>query len=89
VFKGFWPLHHSRALLEVESLVMSFIPDCIYVLGFLSCGDGSKEAAHILGLLGLPNDTTTMETRSFNIIEERISPTLQQIGEEVLLQTLT
>jgi hypothetical protein len=26
VFKGFWPLRHSRALLDVASLVTSFIP---------------------------------------------------------------
>ena len=43
----------------------------LYVLGFISCGDGCTEAARLLGLLGLPNDTT-METRSFGIIEDRI-----------------
>jgi hypothetical protein len=30
----------------------------LYVLGFLSCGDGGTEAGRVLGLLGLPNDTT-------------------------------
>jgi hypothetical protein len=36
----------------------------LYILGFLSVGDGGAEAARILGLLGLPNDTT-MESRTF------------------------
>jgi hypothetical protein len=36
----------------------------------------------------LPNNTT-METRSFNIIEDRIGPSLQTIVEEVLLESLT
>jgi hypothetical protein len=39
----------------------------LYVLGFLAVGDGCTEAARILGMLGLPNDTT-MEGRSFTII---------------------
>jgi hypothetical protein len=33
-----------------------------YVLGLVACGDGGAEAARILGLLGLPNDTTTFPT---------------------------
>jgi hypothetical protein len=45
----------------------------LYVLAFITCGDGGAEAAKLLGLLGLANDTT-METRSFQIIEERIGP---------------
>jgi hypothetical protein len=60
----------------------------LYVIAFLTCGDGSKEAARVLGLLGLPNDIT-MESRSFGIIEERIGPTLQSVAEEILLDTLT
>ena len=40
----------------------------LYVLSFLASGDGGTEAAKLLGLLGLPNDTT-MESRSFSIIE--------------------
>ena len=42
-----------------------------YVLGFCSAGDGGAKAACVLGLLGLPNDTT-MESRSFPTLEERI-----------------
>jgi hypothetical protein len=39
----------------------------LYVQGFMSMGDGGTEAARLLGLLGLPNDTT-MKSRSFTII---------------------
>jgi hypothetical protein len=46
----------------------------LYVLGFISSGDGGCEAAQVLGMHGLPNDTT-MESRSFVTIEERISHT--------------
>ena len=60
----------------------------LFVLGFLSCGDGGKEAARILGLMGLPNDTT-METKSFPVIEERIGPTVRQLTDELLLENLT
>jgi hypothetical protein len=47
----------------------------LYVLGFISVGDGCTEAARVLGVLGLPNDTT-MESRSFTIIEDRLVPLL-------------
>jgi hypothetical protein len=60
----------------------------LWVLGFISCGDGEAEAARMLGLLGLPNDTT-METRSFQLIEERISPNIWRLTEEILLENLT
>jgi hypothetical protein len=59
-----------------------------YVLGFISCGDGCTEAARVLGMLGLPNDTT-METRSFNIIEERISKHIEAVNKEILEENLT
>jgi hypothetical protein len=59
----------------------------LYILGFLAVGDGCTEAARLLGLLGLPNDTT-MEGRSFTIIEERIGPLLRQACEEVVLANM-
>jgi hypothetical protein len=59
----------------------------LFVLGFMSCGDGCVEAARILGLLGLPNDTT-METRSFTLIESRISPAIQEVTRAILLENL-
>jgi predicted RNA-binding Zn-ribbon protein involved in translation (DUF1610 family) len=45
----------------------------LYVLGFISVGDAHTEAGRLLGLLGLPNDTTMMN-RSFGITEERLGP---------------
>jgi len=60
----------------------------LYVLGMMSNGDGCTEAAKMLGLLGLPNDTT-MEGRSFHIIEERIGPIIRQLTDEILLENLT
>lgn len=60
----------------------------LFVLGFLSVGDGCVESARLLGLLGLPNDTT-MESRSFQIIENRIGPAIRQLAEEVMKENLT
>jgi hypothetical protein len=65
-----------------------FAINALYVLGFLSCGDGGTEAGRLLGLLGLPNDTT-MQSRSFGLIEERISPTIREVTDTVLLDNLT
>jgi hypothetical protein len=58
----------------------------LYVIGFLASGDGCKEAARILGLC-LPNDTT-MERRSFSIIEERISHKIQELNSALMLENL-
>ena len=60
----------------------------LYVLGMMCNGDGSPEAAKLLGLLGLPNDTT-MEGRSFHIIEERIGPIIRGLANEIMLENLT
>jgi hypothetical protein len=60
----------------------------LYVLSFMAMGDGCTEAARLLGLLGLPNDTT-MKGRSFSIIqEERVGPFVRALGEEVVLENL-
>jgi hypothetical protein len=59
----------------------------LYVLGFLCCGDGCTEAARILGLMGLPNDTT-MEGRSFGIIEDKIGPSIRTLSQQILLENL-
>lgn len=59
----------------------------LYVIGFLSCGDGGVEAARMLGLLGLPNDTT-METRSFPLIEERVGPAIRKLTEDIIQENL-
>lgn len=60
----------------------------LYVVGFLSVGDGGTEAARLLGLLGLAN-STTMRSRSFGIIEERIGPALRRVTTDLLLENLT
>jgi hypothetical protein len=60
----------------------------MYVLGFIASGDGGVEAARLLGLMGLPNDTT-METRQFPSIEDRISPFVQKLTKDILLENLT
>ena len=60
----------------------------LYAIGFLSCGDGSHEAARLLGLLGLPNDTT-METRSISIIEDRVGPFIRDLATEIMAENLT
>jgi hypothetical protein len=49
--------------------------------------DGCTEAGRLLGLLGLPNDTT-MESRSFTIIEERIGPAIRNITNNILHENL-
>jgi hypothetical protein len=46
------------------------------------------EAARILGMLGLPKDTT-MQSRSFPTIEERSAPTIKQLHDEIMLENLT
>ena len=58
----------------------------LYVLSFLSKGDGGCEAAHVLGLLGLPN-STTIDGGSFGAIEKQVGPSgLQKIADEVVYQ---
>jgi hypothetical protein len=59
----------------------------LYVLGFISMGDGPTEAGRLLGLLGLPNDTT-MESRSFGIVEERIGPILREMCREIIRENV-
>lgn len=61
--------------------------NALYVLGFVGNGDGCTEAARLLGLLGLPNDTT-MQSRSFGIIEDRMSPFIQSVTRQILLEIL-
>jgi hypothetical protein len=65
-----------------------FAINILYVLGFLSVGDGGTEAARVLGMLSSPNNTT-METRSFPTIEERINTKMERLAEDVLLENLT
>lgn len=50
----------------------------LFVIAFLSKGDGGTEAAHLLGLLGLPN-STTMDGSSFGSIEKQVGPRMRRI----------
>jgi hypothetical protein len=59
----------------------------LYVLGFMSMGDGCTEAARLLGLLGLPNDTK-MKGRSFVIIEDRVGPIIRYLCKETIMDNL-
>jgi hypothetical protein len=38
--------------------IMDQALNVLYVLGFITMGDGHTEAARLLGFCGLPNDTT-------------------------------
>ena len=78
------PAGHGSALIERST---DYAANILYVLGFISCGDGGKEAERILGLLGLSN-ATTMEKRSFGLIENRISQPIQSLTDEILLENL-
>ena len=49
------PEDSGSALIERNA---DYAVNILFVLGFMSSGDGGKEAERILGLLGLPNYTT-------------------------------
>jgi hypothetical protein len=61
--------------------------NCLFVVATIANGVGSIEASRLLELLGLPNDTT-METRSFGMIEERLAPTIWSLHEAILFENL-
>ena len=66
---------------------IDFAVNVVYILGFLTSGDGGKEAAKVLGLLGLPN-APTMEKRSWPNIERSISDTIERVTEEIITENL-
>jgi len=55
----------------------------LYLLSFLSVGDGGTEAGRVLGLLGLPN-STTFGPRSFGNIEAFVGPVLTQFADKLV-----
>jgi hypothetical protein len=59
----------------------------LYVVGFISMGDVHTDAGRLLGLCGLPNDTT-MKGQSFSIIEERICPFIHDLASKILLDNV-
>ena len=61
-----------------------FAVNILYVLSFLSEGNGGTEAAHLLGLLGLPN-STTMDGSSFGSVECQIGPSvIQKLADDLV-----
>jgi len=58
-----------------------------YVLAFVQLGNGGTEAACVLGLCGLPN-STTMQSRTFGMIESIIYPIIEGITESILFSDL-
>ena len=60
----------------------------LYILSLLACGDGGKEGERILGFLGLPN-STTMEKRTFPVVEERLSATIQGVTNDICKENLS
>jgi hypothetical protein len=73
------PHHYER--------MTDYAINVLYVLGFISVGDAHTEAGRMLGLLGLPNDTTMMN-RSFSIIEDRIGPYLRELCADILSENM-
>ena len=66
---------------------LDYAINVLYVLGFNAVGDGCTDAARILGLLGLPNDTT-MESRSFTITKDWLVPLIFKVCNDILQQNL-
>ena len=62
---------------------VDYAANVLYILSFMSCGDGGTEAARLLGLLGLPNKTT-MGPKSFPVVESYISPVIQELANDIV-----
>jgi hypothetical protein len=70
-----------------QKRLTDYAANVLFVLGFLSVGDGGTEAQRLLGLLDLPN-FTTMETTSFRRMEKEIAPLIVAIAKETLRKNL-
>jgi hypothetical protein len=83
------PLQQQQSILIGLTIEGStdYAVNVLYVISFTSLWEGGTEAARLLGLLGLPNDTT-MKSWSFTIIENRIGPIIRTLGKEVILDNL-
>jgi hypothetical protein len=64
-----------------------YAANVLFVLGFLSVGDGGREDERLLGLLDLPN-LTSMEKTTFTRIENEIAPMIIKIAEDCLRDNL-
>ncbi|CAB9504988.1 hypothetical protein SEMRO_215_G089140.1 [Seminavis robusta] len=58
-----------------------------FVTAFTACGDGPAEAERLCTLLGLSN-ATTMAKQSYNKIEAWVWPSVQEIVEDAMRETL-
>jgi len=67
------PPSHQGSALIVRNI--DFAANVLFVLAFLTSGDGGVKAGRLCGMLGLPN-STTMAPRWFATIEEHIGPVL-------------
>ena len=74
------PDGHGSAL---KARIIDWETNVLFMLSFLSVGDGGTEAGRFLGMLGLPN-ATTFGPRSFGIIEEYVGPVLQDVANELV-----
>ena len=59
----------------------------LFMLGFLSVGDGGTEAERFLSLCDLPA-YTSMEKQTFSHIEQTIAPVLVEMQTEILFNNL-
>jgi hypothetical protein len=67
--------------------LLDYAANVLFVLGFLSVGDGGREANHLLGLLDLPN-LISMESKTFVRIEKEIAPIIINVAEDCLQDNL-
>jgi hypothetical protein len=80
-------IHWNDAVRDKRERNTDFAVNVLYVLAFIGMGDGPTEAGRLLGLLGLPNDTS-MGTRSFGIIKERIAVIIRELCDEIIEENL-
>jgi len=78
------PTHQGGALIVRN---VDFKAKVLFVLAFLTSGDGGVEVGRACDMLGLPN-STTIAARSFNILEEPIGPVLRQHAEGIVKANL-
>jgi hypothetical protein len=79
-------MHEDDEYTNYERMT-NYSVNVLYVLGLISVGDGSTEAGRMIGLLGLPSDTTMMN-RSFGIIEERLGSFVRELCHEIIAENI-
>jgi len=74
------PDGHGSAL---KQIIIDWETNVLFMLSFLSVGDGGTEITRVLGMLGLP-DATTFGPQLFGILEEYVGPVLQEVANELV-----